>query len=93
MLWPPNHKYVTVTAEVTAIDNINPNPVVTLVSVTSDDPDDGEDDGDTVNDIIILADFTFDLRAERSGIGDGRVYTITYQVTDACGKGLWRRPR
>ena len=54
-LWPPNHKYVTATAEVTAIDNVDPNPVVTLVSVTSNEPDNGEDDGDTVNDIFILS--------------------------------------
>ena len=25
------------------------------------------------------------LRAERSGTGNGRIYTITYMVTDACG--------
>lgn len=30
-------------------------------------------------------DFTFMLRAERSGLGEGRTYTITYKVTDACG--------
>jgi hypothetical protein len=28
-------------------------------------------------------DFTFS--AERSGAGTGRVYTITYQVTNTCG--------
>jgi uncharacterized protein len=80
---PPNHKYVTVNATVTASDQTS--PTVTLVSVTSDEPDNGEDDGDTVDDIVIVDQDTFDLRAERSGVGDGRVYTVTYRATDACG--------
>jgi hypothetical protein len=37
------------------------------------------------NDIVIVDDTQFLLRAERSALGDGRVYTITYQVTDDCG--------
>ena len=51
----------------------------------SNEPDNGYDDGNTVNDIVIVDDFTFKLRAERSGVGDGRTYTITYKVTDDCG--------
>ncbi len=83
-LWPPNHKYreVTTTVEVTDAD---PNTTITLVSVESNEPDNGSGDGDTINDIVIVDDFNFQLRAERSGNGDGRVYTIIYEVTDACG--------
>ena len=85
MLWPPNHKYVDVLAIVQAKDNFDTNPTVTLVSVTSNEPDNGLDDGDTPDDIVKVDDYNFKLRAERSGTGTGRIYTITYQVTDACG--------
>jgi len=85
VLWPPNHKYRTVQATISVSDDADPSPTVTLVSVTSNEPDNGEDDGNTVNDIVIVDDDTFRLRAERSGLGIGRVYTITYEATDACG--------
>jgi predicted extracellular nuclease len=87
-LWPANHKYVDVTATVITLDNFDPNPVVTLLSVTSSELDDepGDGDGSTVDDIVIIDDYTFQLRAERSATNkDGRIYTITYQVEDACG--------
>ena len=32
-------------------------------------------------------DFRFTLRAERSGKGSGRVYTVTYTATDASANG------
>jgi hypothetical protein len=84
-LWPANHKYVTVHAHVDVTD-FDPNPTVTLVSVTSNEPDNGLGDGDEPDDIVIMPnERTFKLRAERSGTGDGRIYTITYQATDACG--------
>jgi predicted extracellular nuclease len=86
-LWPPNHRYVTVQATTDASDDRDPTPSVSLVSVTSNEPDDapGDGDGSTTNDILIVDDDTFRLRAERSEDGTGRIYTITYLATDACG--------
>lgn len=86
-LWPPNHKYVEVTITVIVHDVCDPSPTVTFVSITSNEPDNakGIGDGNTIDDIVIIDDFTFELRAERAGSGSGRIYTITYQATDASG--------
>jgi K319-like protein len=86
-LWPPNHKLVDVHATVRVQECGT--FTVSLVSVTSSEPDNGTGDGDTVGDIqgadIGTADTDFQLRAERSGGGPGRVYTIVYKVVDAVG--------
>ena len=66
-LWPVNHKYVKVVATVLASDNFDPNPTVTLVSVTSNEPDNGLGDGDQANDVVIVDDHTLNLRAEALG--------------------------
>ena len=85
IMWPPNHKYVDVETVVTVYDTGDPSPTLILVSVTSNEADNGKGDGSTTNDIVILGDTLFKLRAERSGRGQGRVYTITYRATDASG--------
>ncbi|UCF45131.1 MAG: hypothetical protein JSW44_00365, partial [Candidatus Bathyarchaeota archaeon] len=85
LMWPPNHKHVDVETVVTVYDAVDPSPTWTLVSATSNEPDNGKGDGNTINDIEILGDTMFRLRAERSGRGQGRTYTITYSATDASG--------
>jgi endo-1,4-beta-xylanase len=89
VLWPPNHKLTTIVATLTVSDGCDPHPSVTLVSITSNEPDEGTGDGNQPNDIQD-ADFgtddrVFRLRAERSGNGSGRVYTVTYRVEDGHG--------
>jgi len=85
-----NHKLVPVRAFVTASDDCD-TPLVRLVSITSNEPDDapGNDDGKTSNDIqgadFGTADFDFLLRAERAHTGTGRVYTVTYSAEDEAG--------
>jgi uncharacterized protein DUF4114 len=89
LLWPPNHALATIGATITVSDNCDPSPKVELVSITSSEPDNGLGDGDTANDIQGASfgsdDRSFMLRAERSGKGPGRTYTVTYRATDASG--------
>ncbi len=90
LLWPPNHSMRDVHGTVTVTDNC-PGAAFVLASVTSNEPDNGLGDGDTVGDIQSAAlgtpDLDIRLRAERQGTGGGRVYTITYAATDASDNG------
>ncbi|MFC7407160.1 ExeM/NucH family extracellular endonuclease [Georgenia alba] len=84
VLWPPNHRYVEVTADVSAHDDGGAVDHE-LVSVTSDEPDNGRGDGNTTDDVVVVDETTYRLRAERSGQGDGRTYTVTFRATDEAG--------
>jgi len=85
ILWPPDHQYVNVLPSVIVSDISARNVQVTLLSVTSSEPDFGLGDGDTADDIVVNADGSIYLRSERSGAGSGRIYTITYKATDTAG--------
>lgn len=88
MLWPPYHQMMNVAATVIVTDACSA-PVVSLVSVTSNEPDNGLGDGDTPNDVQGVeagtADYEFQLRAERAGPESGRIYEATYTATDDAG--------
>lgn len=84
-LWPPNHKMVGVTINISASDNSGLDPVCRISSVSSNEPQNGLGDGNTVPDWKVTGDDTVNLRAERSGKGGGRFYTIAVTCTDACG--------
>lgn len=83
-LWPPDHKMVPISVTVVAIDAVDLTPTSVIVSVTSNQPDNGTGDGDTSNDWEITGPLTVELRSERSGQQD-RIYTITVQTTDDSG--------
>jgi hypothetical protein len=94
VLWPPNHNYKTVDVSdlvLSVTDNCGRKAgigSVRIAKVTSDEPEDaaGAGDGHTTNDIVIAANCkSVQLRAERKNNGNGRVYTITFKVTDASG--------
>lgn len=88
-LWPPNHKMWDVQA-VLDIQGCDAAPTVELVSVTSNEPENGLGDGNTAPDIsgadLGTDDRSVQVRAERAGGGSGRVYSFVYRVTNAVGE-------
>lgn len=83
-LWPPNHKFVPVTVTVAASSTCG-GVSCSITSVSSDEPVNGRGDGNTAPDWQITGSLQAQLRAERSGTGDGRVYTLNVRCTDAAG--------
>jgi hypothetical protein len=82
VLSPSNHLMKDVTINYTVVDEC---PLVATLTVTSNEPVNGVADGDTDPDWIVLDDHHVQLRAERSAVGDGRIYTITITATDGSG--------
>lgn len=91
-LWPPNHKMKNVTVNYSATDNCTASGSIncSIISVSSNEPVNSTDDGDTAPDWEIVNNHLVKLRAERSGIGTGRIYTITIRCTDAAGNQTTR---
>jgi hypothetical protein len=71
------------TVNYSATDNCG--SVASVLRVTSNEPINGLGDGDTAPDWVVLDAHHVRLRAERSGRGNGRVYTITITSTDSAG--------
>lgn len=84
VLWAPNHKMMPVAVSANVTDNCSA-VTWTVTAVGSDEPANGTGDGDTEPDSSITGGHAVNLRAERAGSGDGRIYTITIVAMDAAG--------
>jgi hypothetical protein len=93
ILWPTNHKYVTVTPGnlvQSVTDNcaeLSPEDLV-ITRATSSEPDNenGVGDGNTVDDVVVASDGgSVELSSERQGSGSGRVYTVWLEAVDEWG--------
>ena len=82
LLWPPNHKMTSIDVSLDATDEDGDELSYTILSVFQDEPVNDKGDGKTSPDAAILDNGTVELRAERSGNGDGRLYFITVEVSD-----------
>ena len=76
IIWSPNDAMQTINAVLTILQGCS--ATATLQSITGDEAI----TGDVANATTGTADIQFDLRAERDRGGDGRIYTITYRLTD-----------
>ena len=89
VIGPVNHKLVPVMVSIMTADVCDPNVEIRLVSIESNEGDLADGSGHTSPDIqgatFETDDREFLLRAERTGTGTGRIYTITYEAEDASG--------
>jgi hypothetical protein len=82
-LWPPNHKLAPVV--ITGVTDPDHDPVtITVTGVTQDEPLNELGDGNTCPDAVLI-DGAAQVRAERSGKGNGRVYVVAFTADDGQG--------
>jgi hypothetical protein len=83
-LWPPNHRMVPVRLNVRATDDCGP-VQWHITSIQSSEAVNAIGSGHTSPDWLVAGPHRAMLRAERSGRGPGRVYTINIAVSDLSG--------
>jgi len=83
-IWPPNHKLTAVS--IGGVTDPDGDPVtVTVTGVLQDERTDHTGDGKTCPDATGVGTSGVQLRAERSGQLDGRVYHLFFQAEDGRG--------
>ena len=88
VMWPPNHQYITFELDdlvISVEDNCSELSLedVKITKVTSDEAENSTGDGNTMDDIMIADDCkSIQLRSERQGSSNGRVYTIYLELND-----------
>ena len=92
VLLPPNHDYHTfkiadlISSVTDSCDASLGLADAVITQVTSDEPVNAPGSGNTQNDIVIASDCrSAQLRIERQGGGNGRVYDIALHVQDPAG--------
>jgi len=82
-IWPPNHKMVTVRVQAQVTDTCS-STAWKILSISSNESSSGKGKKKSP-DWRISGNHTLQVRAERNGGGNGRIYTITIQATDVAG--------
>jgi subtilisin-like proprotein convertase family protein len=83
-LWPPFHDFHDITVE--GVTDPDGDAVsITITAIFQDESINGQGDGDTCPDGTGVGTSTASVRAERSGLGDGRVYHIFFTADDGNG--------
>jgi len=77
VLSPPNHKMIKIKVKACVSDVADPSPKWKIMSVSSNEAGDGQ--------YQILGTDCVNVLSERNGAGNGRVYTIRVQATNASG--------
>jgi hypothetical protein len=81
VLFPPNHRLAPISVSgVTTPEGVP--AAITITGITQDEPVNGDQDGNTCPDADGIGTETVQVRAERSGAGDGRVYSIAFRAQD-----------
>jgi hypothetical protein len=86
-LWPPNHKLHTITASGATDPDVGDSATLVIDGITQDEPVNGVADGNTSPDGFLSSPLSnkAKVRAERAGMGDGRVYRLHFTATDTHG--------
>lgn len=83
VLWPPDHTLRSITVE--GVTDAESTTSIVITGIRQDEATNGLGDGDTGPDGFGVGTSTAEVRAERAGFGNGRVYQIGFTATDEAG--------